>query len=87
MGLIDKLLAGVTKLPASAASAPADRVLVRVYLDTAGRVTDVKIKKSCGDPERDAQAQREIMNMRFASKGKAAKTSHNWHDLAYTFHD
>jgi len=83
MSLIDKLLSGTV----NATSAPTDRVLVRVYLDTAGHVTDVKIKKSCGDPERDAQAQREIMNMRFASKRKGAKTSHNWHDLAYTFHD
>ncbi|AEK63497.1 energy transducer TonB [Collimonas fungivorans] len=83
MSLINKLLAGTVK----SAPTSTDKVLVRVYLDTGGHVTDVTIRKSCGDPERDAHAQREIMAMRFASKRKGAKTSHNWHDLTYTFHE
>ncbi|MFJ2990122.1 energy transducer TonB [Collimonas sp. NPDC087041] len=81
MTLIDKLLSRT----AESKPAISNKVLVRVYLDTAGHVRDVKIRKSCGDPERDAQALREIANMRFPSKSRGAKTSHNWHDLAYTF--
>lgn len=87
MSLIDKLLAGTVKSAPPSSDKVLARVLVRVYLDTGGHVTDVTIRKSCGDPERDAHAQREIMAMRFPSKGKGAKTSHNWHDLAYTFHE
>ncbi|AIY43353.1 hypothetical protein LT85_4195 [Collimonas arenae] len=85
MSLLEKLLSKTQ----SANTTPAEtvrKVLVRVYLDTAGHVTDVTIRKSCGDPELDARAQREIAAMRFPSKSRGAKTSHNWHDLAYTIH-
>ncbi|MEO6921792.1 MAG: energy transducer TonB [Collimonas sp.] len=85
MSLIEKLLSktgGTNRAPAETAC----KVLVRVYLDTGGHVTDVVIRKSCGDPELDARAQREIAAMRFPSKSRGAKTSHNWHDLAYTVH-
>jgi len=81
MNLLDKLLSRTM----ASKPAPANKVLVRVYLDTAGYVKDVKIRKSCGDPERDAQALQEIANMHFPGKKRGAKTSHNWHDLAYTF--
>ncbi|MQR01269.1 energy transducer TonB [Glaciimonas soli] len=83
MSLLDKLLSRAVE----PAATQANRVFVRVYLDTAGYVTNVKIKKSCGDPELDEQALREIANMRFPSKRRGEKTSHNWHDLAYTIND
>ncbi|WP_211443504.1 energy transducer TonB [Collimonas humicola] len=85
MNLIEKLLAKAA--PSNAApAAQAVKILVRVYLDSAGHVTDVAIRKSCGVPELDARAQREIAVMRFPGKSRGAKTSHNWHDLTYTIH-
>jgi TonB family protein len=85
MSLIEKLLAKAAP-SSSAPAAQAVKILVRVYLDSAGHVTDVAIRKSCGDPELDARAQREIAVMRFPGKSRGAKTSHNWHDLTYTIH-
>jgi TonB family protein len=85
MSLIDKLLAKTVKSNPDTIE-QAVKILVRVYLDSAGHVTDVAIRKSCGDPALDARAQREIAAMRFPSKSRGAKTSHNWHDLTYTIH-
>ena len=86
MSLIEKLLAKTAPSNAAPAAEQAVKVLVRVYLDSAGHVTDVAIRKSCGVPELDARAQREIAAMRFPGKSRGAKTSHNWHDLTYTIH-
>ena len=86
MSLIEKLLAKAAPSNSAPAAAQAVKVLVRVYLDSAGHVTDVAIRKSCGDPELDARAQREIAVMHFPGKSRGAKTSHNWHDLTYTIH-
>ena len=86
MSLIEKLLAKTAPSNAAPAAEQSVKVLVRVYLDSAGHVTDVAIRKSCGVPELDARAQREIAVMRFPGKSRGAKTSHNWHDLTYTIH-
>ncbi|MGZ2747977.1 energy transducer TonB family protein [Burkholderia stagnalis] len=60
------------------------RVLVRVWLDDEGRVRDLKVRRSCGDLERDEKALHAIALMRFP-RGQlgSSGTSQRWHDLAY----
>jgi TonB family protein len=79
MSLIDRLLA--RSQPAG--DAPR-RVLARVLLDDRGRVQAVELKRSCGDPEVDAQALAELRNMYYPATRLGSKTSRRWHDVAWT---
>ncbi|WP_175907725.1 MULTISPECIES: energy transducer TonB family protein [Burkholderia] len=60
-------------------------VLVRVWLDEHGRVRDLKVRRSCGDPARDERALHAIAIMRFprGQLGSGGGTSQRWHDLTY----
>ncbi|WP_175690954.1 energy transducer TonB family protein [Burkholderia anthina] len=80
MSLMDRLLSRGVQSASSRR-----RVIVRVWLDEHGRVRDLKVRHSCGDPALDEKALHAIAVMRFpaghlGSGGKAAK---RWHDLDY----
>ncbi|WP_260433610.1 energy transducer TonB [Burkholderia sp. Bp8998] len=61
------------------------RVIVRVWLDEAGRVRDLKVRRSCGDPDLDEKALHAIAVMHFPGGhlGSGGKSAKRWHDLAY----
>lgn len=79
MALLDKLLSKTV-----AASDPLRaKVVVRIWLDDDGRVRDIKIRRSCGDPDNDARAVEAIALMRFPRGTIGSRTSQRWHDLSY----
>ncbi|WP_321791972.1 energy transducer TonB [Caballeronia sp. J97] len=79
MALIDKLLAR----SAPPGAAQKRKTIVRVLLDDAGRVQDIVLKMSCGDPAKDAHALDEVRKMRFARGQLGSGTVRRWHELAY----
>jgi TonB family protein len=78
MSLIAKLLAR------NAASTPTKRrVLARVLLDDAGRVRDVRLKQSSGDPAVDNRALIALRATRYPQTRLGSHTSRRWHDVAW----
>ncbi|WP_156437072.1 energy transducer TonB family protein [Burkholderia sp. RF2-non_BP3] len=80
VSLMDRLLSrGVEQQPTQR------RVLVRVWLDEKGRVRDLKVRRSCGDPNLDEKALHAIAVMQFPGGhlGSGGKSAKRWHDLAY----
>ena len=78
MSLIAKLLAR------NAASMPVKRrVLARVLLDDAGRVLDVRLKQSSGDPALDGEALIALRATRYPQARLGSRTSRRWHDVAW----
>jgi TonB family protein len=80
MSLMDRLLSRTGNVP----DALRRKVIVRVWLDDEGRVRDLKVRRSCGDPARDAKALDAIAVMHFP-RGQlgSSGTSQRWHDLSY----
>jgi len=81
VSLMDRLLSrGVEQTGSSER-----RVIVRVWLDDAGRVGDLKVRRSCGDPDLDEKALHAIAVMHFPGGrlGSGGKSAKRWHDLAY----
>lgn len=81
MGLLDRLLdqaVGTNAVPRKA--------ILRVLLDDQGRVQDVVLKRSSGDPAVDMRGQEKFLNMTFSS-GRlvgSTKKARRWHEFAYT---
>lgn len=59
------------------------KVIVRVWLDDAGRVRDLKVRRSCGDATKDAKAVEAIALMTFPRGKLGSGTSQRWHDVTY----
>lgn len=80
MSLMDRLLSRGVEHASSRR-----RVIVRVWLDEAGRVRDLKVRRSCGDPDLDEKALHAIAVMHFPGGhlGSGGKSAKRWHDLAY----
>ncbi|WP_423382434.1 energy transducer TonB [Burkholderia sp. LMG 32019] len=80
MGLLDNLL-GKAIGPGTAPR----RVVVRVLLDDQGRVQDVVLKRSCGDPAEDKRVMWEVCGMEFprGNLGSGPKTARRWHELNF----
>ncbi|WP_155420227.1 energy transducer TonB family protein [Burkholderia cepacia] len=81
MSLIDRMLPRA--VPRSGETRR--NVLVRVWLADEGRVRDLKVRRSCGDPARDECALHAIAVKRFplGQLGSGGGTSQRWHDLTY----
>ncbi|WP_175972102.1 energy transducer TonB family protein [Burkholderia sp. BCC0322] len=81
MSLIDRLIA--RSMPVS--SLERRRVLVRVWLDEEGRVRDLKVRRSSGDPSYDDRALQAIAVMKFprGQLGSGSAKAQRWHDLTY----
>ncbi|MDN7796120.1 energy transducer TonB family protein [Burkholderia vietnamiensis] len=81
MSLLDRMLSRATPQTGKGRR----RVLVRVWLDDEGRVRDLKVRRSCGDPASDERALHAIAVMRFprGQLGSGGGTSQRWHDLNY----
>ncbi|WP_322074803.1 energy transducer TonB family protein [Burkholderia cepacia] len=81
MSLIDRMLSRA--VPHSTEGRR--NVLVRVWLDDEGRVRDLKVRRSCGDPARDDRALHAIAVEQFprGQLGSGGGTSQRWHDLTY----
>ena len=58
-------------------------VIVRLLLDDAGNIQDIRLRYTCGDPQIDARAIQEIRKMRFPASRVGSKTARRWHDLFY----
>jgi TonB family protein len=59
------------------------KVVVRVWLGDDGRIRDLKVLRSCGDPHKDAVAVEAIALMQFPRGALGSRTSQRWHDLSY----
>ncbi len=83
MGLIDKLING-----AIGPKIGPRKVIVLVLLDDEGRIQDVILKRSCGDPAADLRALMEIRQMKFprGNLGSGSKKARRWHELVYTIY-
>ncbi|MBN3827207.1 energy transducer TonB [Burkholderia sp. Ac-20384] len=81
MSLIDRMLSRAVPRLGEARR----NVLVRVWLDDEGRVRDLKVRRSCGDPARDERALHAIAVKQFprGQLGSGGGTSQRWHDLTY----
>jgi hypothetical protein len=81
MGLLDRLLD-----KAHVSSAGPHKAIFRVLLDDEGRVQDVVLKQSSGDPEVDKQGRAKFMNMRFppGRLGANSRKARRWHEFAYS---
>lgn len=79
MGLIDRLLAR-----AQPDMNGRRRVLARVLLDERGRVQAVELRRSCGDPQVDAQAVTELLGLHYPATRLGSRTSRRWHDVAWS---
>ncbi|KML07907.1 MULTISPECIES: energy transducer TonB [Burkholderia] len=81
MGLLDKLLD-----KAHVSTAGQRKAVFRVLLDDEGRVQDVVLKLSSGNPGIDQRGRAKFMNMRFppGRLGPSTKKTRRWHDFAYS---
>lgn len=81
MSLIDRMLSRA--VPRSVETRR--NVLVRVWLNEEGRVRDLKVLRSCGDPARDERALHAIADKRFprGQLGSGGNISQRWHDITY----
>ncbi|MBN3817233.1 energy transducer TonB [Paraburkholderia sp. Se-20369] len=81
MGLLDRLLDN-----AHVSGAGPRKAIFRVLLDDEGRVQDVVLKQSSGNPEIDRQGRSKFMTMRFppGRLGPTSKKARRWHEFAYS---
>ena len=79
MNLLNKLLAN-----ANITDPTCHRVSARVLLNEAGKVQDVKIKQSSGDPAIDKRAISELKNARYAPCRLGSKSVRIWYDVVWT---
>jgi len=80
MTLLDRLLRNAVP------SAPAKKkVVARVLLDESGRVQDIKLRRSCGDADLDAQALRELGSRSYPAARTGKMAVRRWHEATYTF--
>ena len=81
MSLIERMMSRA--MPSSATERRS--VLVRVWLDEEGRVRDLKVRLSSGDPAADQRALHAIAGMQFprGQLGSGGGKSQRWHDLTY----
>lgn len=59
------------------------KVVVRIWLSDDGQVRDIKVRRSCDDPAKDARAVEAIALMQFPRGTLGSRTSQRWHDLSY----
>lgn len=81
MGLLDRLFD-----KALISSGGPRKAVFRVLLDDEGRVQDVVLKQSSGNPEVDRQGRAKFITMRFPSRrlGATSKKARRWHEFAYS---
>ncbi|MGS0891246.1 energy transducer TonB [Burkholderia stagnalis] len=81
MGLLDRLFDN-----AQVSGAGPRKAIFRVLLDDEGRVQDVVLKKSSGNPEVDQRGRAKFMTMRFppGRLGGTSKKARRWHEFAYS---
>lgn len=81
MGLLDRLLDRAVGVNATARKA-----IFRVLLDDEGRVCDVVLKRSSGDPAVDMRGHAKFSKMTFprGRLGGSTKKARRWHEFAYT---
>ncbi len=81
MGLLDRLLD-----QAVGTSAASRKAIFRVLLDDQGRVKDVVLKRSSGDPAVDMRGHEKFLNMKFppGRLNGSTKKAQRWHEFPYT---